>query len=192
MTVIAALRWRAPKAIPARSASERARLAALLAVLALAPLGAGAGELRPVKGAITAGDFMARDLSGRTVKFSELRGKVTLLNFWATWCPPCRKEMPSMEQLHREYRERGLVVLAVSQDKGPTREVQAFAQELKLSFAVWHDRDGIVGRQYSIPGVPASYVIGADGRIAYRVLGEYDWTSPEARRAVEALLAVRR
>jgi len=192
MTVIAALRRRAPKASPARSASAQANLAALLAVLALAPLGAGAGELRPVKGAITAGDFMARDLSGRTVKFSELRGKVTLLNFWATWCPPCRKEMPSMEQLHREYRERGLVVLAVSQDKGPTREVQAFAQELKLSFAVWHDRDGIVGRQYSIPGVPASYVIGADGRIAYRVLGEYDWTSPEARRAVEALLAVRR
>ena len=96
-----------------------------------------------------------------------------------------------MEQLHREYKERGLVVLAVSQDQGPIREVQAFAQELKLSFSVWHDRDGLVGRQYSIPGVPTSYLVGADGRIAYRALGEYDWSGPEARRAVERLLAAR-
>jgi len=166
-------------------------LTALLAALIAIPTAAAPGELKPVKGAIIAGDFVTQDLRGKPVRFAELRGKVVLLNFWATWCAPCRKEMPSMEQLHREYKERGLVVLAVSQDQGPIREVQAFAQELKLSFSVWHDRDGLVGRQYSIPGVPTSYLVGADGRIAYRALGEYDWSGPEARRAVERLLAAR-
>ena len=188
MTVISALRRRAPKGGPARSASKRARLAALLAVLAAAPALAGAGEFRPVKGAIIAADFTARDLTGRAVKFGELRGKVVLLNFWATWCPPCRKEMPSMEGLHQRYQDRGLVVLALSQDQASSKEVKAFLDGLKLTFAVWHDRDGLVGRQYSIPGVPASYLIGRDGRVAYRALGEYDWESGEAQRAVEALL----
>lgn len=188
MTVITTLRRRAPKASPARSASERARLAALVAMLALAPAAAGAGELKPVKGVITAGDFVARDLGGRAVRFGELRGKVVLLNFWATWCAPCRKEMPTMERLHQRYKDRGLAVLALSQDQASSHVVKVFVDELKLSFPVWHDRDGLVGRQYSIPGVPTSYLIGRDGRIAYRALGEHDWDGHEARRAVEALL----
>lgn len=161
-------------------------VAAMLAISATAL--AGRGELKPVKGAIQASDFVVRDLSGRAAKFGELRGKVVLLNFWATWCPPCRKEMPSMEALYRAYRDRGLVVLAVSQDQASSQEVKAFADALKLSFPVWHDRDGLIGRQYSVPGVPTSYLIGRDGRIAWRVLGEYDWLSPEARAAVETLL----
>jgi peroxiredoxin len=186
MTVIAALRRRARKASPARNA--RAGLAALLAALAFAPALVGAGELKAVKGALTAGDFVARDLAGRAVKFGELRGKVVLLNFWATWCPPCRKEMPAMERLHQRYKDRGLVVLALSQDQASSREVKAFVDGLELSFPVWQDRDGLVGRQYSIRGVPTSYLIGRDGRITYRALGEYDWDGDEARRAVEALL----
>lgn len=93
-----------------------------------------------------------------------------------------------MEGLHQRYRDRGLVVLALSQDQASSKEVTAFVDGLKLTFAVWHDRDGLVGRQYSIPGVPASYLIGRDGRIAYRALGEYGWDGDVARRAVEALL----
>ena len=93
-----------------------------------------------------------------------------------------------MEQLYRAYKDRGLVVLAVSQDQAPLATVRSFAEELKLSFPVWHDRDGLVGKQYSVPGVPASYLIGRDGRIAWRVLGEYNWYSPEAHAAVETLL----
>jgi peroxiredoxin len=186
MTVSAALRRRACKTSPGRSA--RASLAALLAALALAPALAGAGELKALKGPLTAGDFVARDLAGRAVKFGELRGKVVLLNFWATWCPPCRKEMPAMERLHQRYKDRGLVVLALSQDQASSQEVRAFVDDLELTFPVWHDRDGLVGRQYSIRGVPTSYLIGRDGRIAYRALGEYDWDGEAARRVVEALL----
>lgn len=93
-----------------------------------------------------------------------------------------------MERLHLAYRDRGLAVVAVSQDQAPLAAVRGFAEELGLTFPVWHDRDGLVGRQYGIPGVPASYLIGRDGRIAYKALGEYDWFSADAHAAVEALL----
>jgi len=167
------------------------RAALFAAALGAAAPVAAAGELKPLRASLAAGDFAARDLDGAAVRFAAFGGKVVLLNFWATWCPPCRKEMPAMEALHRAYQDRGLVVLAVSQDRVSSREVRAYVEGLALTFPVWHDRDGIVGRQYSIPGVPTSFLIGADGRIAYRVLGEYDWASAEARRAVEALLAAR-
>ncbi len=164
-------------------------LAAALTAFAAGPADAAKGELRPVKGAVTAADFMARDLHDRPARFRDVGGrKVVLLNFWATWCPPCRKEMPAMEQLYRTYKDRGLVVLAVSQDQSAPAEVRRFAEMLDISFPVWHDRDGLVGRQYNIPGVPTTYLIGADGRIAYKVLGEYDWFGSEARAAVETLL----
>lgn len=163
-------------------------IAALLAGFAATLATAAPGGLAPVKG-IVAADFIATDTEGRKQRFAAQRGKVVLLNFWATWCPPCRREMPAMEQLHRAYGERGLAVVAVSQDQAPLAAVRAFAAELGLSFPVWHDRDGLAGRLYGIPGVPVSYLIGRDGRIAYKVSGEYDWTSPEARAAVEALLA---
>jgi peroxiredoxin len=163
---------------------------ALLALFVLLiPVMAAAGALKPVKGSMLASDFVTRDLAGRTVRFNTFQGKVVLLNFWATWCSTCRKEMPSMEALHQAYQSKGLVVLAVSQDQVSVQAVQAYVDELKMSFPVWHDRDGLVGRQYGIPGVPMSYLIGADGRVAYRVTGDYDWFGTEARAAVESLLA---
>ncbi len=160
----------------------------LLAALAPAPAAAERGELRPLKGAMTAADFAVGDLDGKPVRFAALRGRVVLLNFWATWCPPCRKEMPSMERLYQAYKDKGLVVVALSQDQASAQTVKAFTDALKLGFPVWHDRDGLVGRQYGIPGVPTTFLIGRDGRIAYRVLGEYDWDGDEAHRAVERLL----
>ncbi len=160
-----------------------------LAVLAATPAAAESENLKPVKGTVTAGDFAALDLQGRTVRFGTLRGKVVLLNFWATWCPPCLKEMPAMERLHQAYKDRGLMVLGLSQDQASADKVRAFVDKLQVTFPIWHDRDGLVGRQYSIPGVPTSYLIGADGRIAYRALGEYDWSGPAARAAVELLLS---
>ncbi len=163
-------------------------LLVLVAVLAVCSDAAGAGQLHPVKGTVMAADFIVPDLDGGAMRFSTLQRKVVLLNFWATWCPPCRKEMPSMERLHQDYRERGLVVLALSQDQASARTVRAFVDELRITFPVWHDRDRSVSRQYSIPGVPTSYLVGRDGRIAYRVFGEYDWSLPEARAAVDALL----
>ena len=133
-------------------------------------------------------DFALPDLEAKTVKLSDFDGQVRIVDFWATWCPPCRREMPSMERLYRAYLDDGFVVVAVSIDRAPTGKVEAFVKKLELSFPVLHDRDERVARLYGIPGVPASYVIGARGRIAYRAAGEYDWFRPAARSAVEGLL----
>jgi thiol-disulfide isomerase/thioredoxin len=160
-------------------------LGAVLVLFAGAAL--AANELKLFSG--TAADFAAQNLQGKPVRFAAYRGKVVLLNFWATWCPPCRKEMPSMERLHRAYRERGLVVLAVSQDEAPLEDVRRFAVALGLTFPVWHDRDREAARHYSLPGVPTSYLIAADGQLAWRVLGEFDWDGREAHGAVELLLS---
>ncbi len=165
-------------------------VAALAAGLAAAQPGAATTKLQPIKGTVIAGDFVVKDLDGRRVRFRDFRGQVVLLNFWATWCPPCRKEMPSMERLHRAYAERGFTVVAVSVDTAAPPKIRAFLGQLEpaITFPVLHDRDSLVSRRYSVPGVPTSYLIDADGRIAYRALGEYDWFSPRAKEAVETLL----
>ncbi len=131
-----------------------------------------------------------RNEKGEAVHLSDFRGRVVLLNFWATWCPPCREEMPSMERLYRAYRDRGFTVVAVSVDTAAPPKIRSFLDELQpaITFPVLHDRDSLVARRYSVPGVPTSYLIDARGRIAYRALGEYDWFSPRAKEAVEALL----
>ncbi|MBI3148993.1 MAG: TlpA family protein disulfide reductase [Betaproteobacteria bacterium] len=158
----------------------------LLAVVIASGPSFAANALKPFSG--TATDFAAQDMQGKPVRFSAYRGKVVLLNFWATWCPPCRKEMPAMERLHRAYRERGLVVLAVSQDEAPLEDVRRFAASMELTFPVWHDRAREAAQHISVPGVPTSYLIAADGQLAYRVLGEYDWSGKEAIGVIELLL----
>ena len=145
-------------------------------------------ELRAVKRPIPATDFYLRDLDGKLVRLSDFHGKVLLLNFWATWCPPCRKEMPAMQQLYQAYRDKGLEIVAVSVDTTSPAELRAFVNELGLTFTVLHDRDSLVSRLYSNPGVPSSYLINAQGKLAYRVLGEYDWFGENAKNTVEKLL----
>ena len=141
-----------------------------------------------MKSPLPASAFMLRDLNGKLVSLGDFDGKVVLLNFWATWCSPCRKEMPAMEQLYQTYAAEGFVIVGVSVDQGAPGEVKAFAEQLKITFPILHDRDSIISRLYSNPGVPSSYLIDRQGRIAYRVLGEYDWFSAEAREAVKGLL----
>ena len=175
------------------SRGRRCVLALLLIAFGLAPASAPAGgRLKPIKGRVTAADFVLKDLSGKPERFRKFKGKVVLLNFWATWCPPCRVEMPSMERLYQTYRADGFVVVAISIDRAPAAKVKAFVKELGLSFPVLHDRDSSIARLYSVPGVPTSYLIGARGRIAYRAVGGYDWFGPAARSAVEGLLRARR
>ncbi|MBI3569694.1 MAG: TlpA family protein disulfide reductase [Gammaproteobacteria bacterium] len=160
----------------------------LLLVFALSPAASTAGALQAMKNPIPASAFMLRDVDGKLTSLTDFEGKVVLLNFWATWCANCRKEMPAMERLYQSLRADGFEIVAISVDQAPTEKVKAFAEELKLTFPVLHDRDSIISRLYSNPGVPISYLIDRQGRIVYRVLGEYDWYSPEARGAVKTLL----
>jgi len=163
----------------------------VILVFASAPAMAETGPhhlLKPLARSFTADDFSLKTLNGGKVGLNGLRGKAVLLNFWATWCPPCIKEMPSMESLYQQYRSRGLVVLAVSLDKTSPEGVKAFVDKLGLHFTVLLDPDGLTSALYSVSGVPYSFLINAEGQVMYKAAGAIDWVSPDARAAVEALL----
>jgi peroxiredoxin len=145
--------------------------------------------LRPSTPEVAA-DFALSDLSGRAVRLSALRGRVVLVNLWATWCPPCREEMPSMERLYQKMHDRGVELLAVSEDESEKREdVQAFVRDVNATFPVLLDPDREVGLLYGVWGYPETFVIDREGRVAERVIGPRKWDSPESVAAIEALLA---
>jgi cytochrome c biogenesis protein CcmG/thiol:disulfide interchange protein DsbE len=133
-------------------------------------------------------DFAVPDLSGQAVRLSALRGNVVLLNLWTTWCPPCREEMPSMERLFRRLRDRGFVLLAVSQDESGKAAVDPFVRDLGLTFPVLVDPEHQVGDRFQVWGYPESFLIDREGRVVERVIGPRDWDAPAQVEAVEALL----
>ena len=140
------------------------------------------------RGPALAPDFAVPDLAGQAVRLSGLRGKVVLLNLWTTWCPPCRDEMPSMERLYQKLRDRGFVLLAVSQDEGGKAAVEPFVRDLGLTFPVLVDPEHQVGDRYQVWGYPESFIIDREGRVVERVIGPRDWTSPQQVAALERLL----
>ena len=162
-------------------------------VLLLVTLGWGTssvGEERPPSPAVLfeAPDFTLSALSGASLGLAELRGKVVLLNFWATWCVPCRKEMPAIEALYRRYKDRGLEVLAVSLDKLSTTVVEAFVKEVGVTYRVALDPSWATARTYGVRGLPATFLIDRAGNVVMRELGERDWMEEAKQQAVEGLL----
>ena len=127
------------------------------------------------------------DTEGALHRLADYRGKTVLVNFWATWCEPCRAEMPSMERLRRALEGRPFAILAVNVGES-TRTARDFAQKLPVAFTVLLDRDGKVTRGWGARVLPASFVIGPDGAIRYSILGELDWSSQEVRGRIEALM----
>ncbi len=116
------------------------------------------------------------------------KGHVTLINLWATWCGPCRAEMPSIERLYQAYRDRGFRVAAVSVDEGGDEDVLAFGRQFDLTFDLLHDQSGNIQVAYQTDGLPQSILIGRDGRVDYMALGAVEWDSPAMRQRVEQLL----
>src|SRR5712692_3226403 len=137
---------------------------------------------------IPAPDFTLEDLSGKRVSLKNLKGKVVFLNFWATWCVPCRDEMPEMEKLHQELKGQGLEVVAVNfrDDKA---EVRKFLKELGLTFTVLLDKDGNVSEEYGVYSLPLSYFVNRKGEFVGKALGSRDWSSQEARLFLHRFLA---
>lgn len=152
----------------------------LVAVFGLAALHRRTPALAP--------DFAVPDLAGQAVRLSGLRGQVVLVNLWATWCPPCREEMPSMQKLYQRLKGRGFVLLAVSQDENGKAAVEPFVRDLGLTFPVLIDPEHQVGDRYQVWGYPESFLIDREGRIAERIIGPRDWASPDQVAAVERLL----
>jgi thiol-disulfide isomerase/thioredoxin len=132
-------------------------------------------------------DFTLPTLDGKNVTLSALKGSVVFLNFWATWCPPCRAEMPSMEVLYQRYRGKGLVFLAV--DIGEERgDVAEFMDTLGLSFPAALDSSGSVGGRYGVRGIPTTFIIDRQGQIILSTVGGRQWDTPAVFSAFDLLL----
>ena len=132
--------------------------------------------------------FSLPDLTGKKIQLKSYRGKLVFLNFFATWCGPCRKEMPGMEQLFRAYRDKGLVVLAVNMEQS-AKTVRPFVQELKLSFPVLLDAEGSVSHDYGIRALPVSFLVGRDGNLLWRAMGGREWDTLEMQRYIGQVAA---
>lgn len=123
-------------------------------------------------------DFELPDLQGNPVRLSSFQGKVVFLNFWATWCGPCREEMPSMQALYEELQNEGLEIVAVNLQENQ-KAVQAFVDKLELSFTVVIDKTGQVGSAYGAASIPISYIIDRRGYVIGGAIGGRNWDTPE-------------
>ena len=147
---------------------------------------------RPVEVGQDAPTFSAVNLkTGDTVSLQRAyKGQVVLVNLWATWCVPCRNEMPAMERLYKELGPKGLKIAAVSVDEGDTKDVIAFADEFGLTFDILHDGDGSVQKAFQTIMFPESFLIDRNGVIVKKVIGEHPWGSDSSREAIAQLMGI--
>ena len=155
-------------------------------------------RVQPVTTGTVAPDFEVKDLGGGLARLSDHSGEVVLVNIWATWCLPCRVEMPSMEHLYQQVGEEGFEIMAVSIDAGlglldkdgqVGGNIQAFADSLGLTFPMLHNPSGGIQRLYRTTGVPETFLIGKDGIIYKKVAGGTEWDAPQHKELIQRLLA---
>ena len=125
-------------------------------------------------------------LDGKPAKLSDLRGRVVVLNFWATWCPPCVEEMPSLERLHQQMAGRGVVVLGVSVDED-AEAYEKFLREWRITFPTYRDPSKKIAAAYETVRYPETYIIGTDGRVARKIIAVQRWDSAEMMQYLEQL-----
>ena len=155
-------------------------------ILSVVAATAAAADLKAWDGGATP-PLALEDLAGKRHSLDDYRGKVVLVNFWATWCEPCRAEMPSMNALRRSLQGRPFEVLAVNLAE-PVSRIEKYLETMPLGFPLLRDRDSSVAKAWRARVLPASYLIGRDGRIRYFAYGEVDWTSAPVRERVTQLL----
>jgi thiol-disulfide isomerase/thioredoxin len=170
--------------------------ALVLSVLMLVPLAVDPAHppdplatllVQPLPEPLPAPALSLRGMDGRPLRLDDLKGQVVFLNFWATWCVPCRQEMPAMERLYQNYRERGFAVVAVNFRESKA-EIQRFVKELSLSFPVGMDAEGTGAHAFGVRGLPVTYLLGRDGRILWKAIGSREWNSPASRAYFEKIL----
>jgi thiol-disulfide isomerase/thioredoxin len=160
-------------------------LMAVAMSLLLVAVGHAAGF--EARAATPAPELKARDMSGALKTLASYRGKVVVLNYWATWCPPCQHEMPSMERLRAKMGGRPIEIVAVNSVE-PAKEVNAFLSKMKLGFPVLLDPDGSNTRRWKVFALPTSFLLDAKGRVRYVLTGPTEWDEGEALQIVESLL----
>ena len=132
-------------------------------------------------------DFSGLTADSRRVSLASLQGKVLLLNFWASWCPECRPEMPMFERLHREFSAQGLAVVGINAREG-TSSIREYAKELGLTFPLILDPSGKINSAYGVIGLPTTFLIGRDGRAVALAIGPREWDGKAARAVIQTLL----
>ncbi len=164
-------------------------IVSLTVVVFLAPV-FGADKLAWGKELVRAPGFTLPNLQGQSVSLDEYTGQVVLLNFWATWCRDCAKEMPEFETLYQAYQKKGLAVLAIALDKEGRPAVETFLQHehLELTYPILLDPEGVAARSYRLSWVPVTVVIGRDGQIIETILGARPWGEEEVMNSIEQLL----
>jgi cytochrome c biogenesis protein CcmG, thiol:disulfide interchange protein DsbE len=164
--------------------------AAALFLAALQPAGCGDGaRFGPVRVGDPAPAYAEARLDGEREALSAYHGRPVLLNVWATWCHPCREEIPALEALHREYAPRGLAVLGVSIDQGgQEQQIREFLAEYGASYGIWLDPSGDVQSTFSTIGVPTTYLIGPTGTVLWTHVGPVREDDAELRRLIEESL----
>ena len=138
-------------------------------------------KYEPLKIGMAAPDFSLPDMAGKRQQLSDYRGKVVFLNFWATWCKPCKEEMPSMQTMWENFKNEDFVILAVSMDRVTTKkDIPTFIESMRLTFPVLTDSWGQTDKRYKLMGVPETYIIDQDGVLREKIIGPRDWTSRES------------
>ena len=133
-------------------------------------------------------EFTLPSLSGKQIKLTDFRGNVVLMNFFATWCPPCREEMPTIEAVFEAYQHRNFVVLGIAGDVEGEEIVEPFVKTHKLTFPVALDSASRVSQQYFVRSIPTIYLFDRHGRVAAKIMGGGDWNSEQAKAVIEELL----
>ena len=142
----------------------------------------------PPRNEMPAPDFTLQTSNGNSVSLSDFKGKAVLLNFWATWCVPCKKELPSMQRLYDFLKKDGIEVIAISIDRDQRERVNQYVKDYRLTFPVLLDPSQKVRKSYFIMGLPTSYLIGGDGKLKGFVSGEREWDSPTAKKMFSTLI----
>lgn len=178
-----------------RPATERRTAIAFLLLLASGlavaqtPVPELSHELNRLPTPVAAPAFALQDMDGRTHALKDYLGKVVMINFWATWCPPCRREMPSMESVYQELRDGPFVVLAVNEWETPDHVFPWIGQlDLFPEFPILFDRDGAVSEAYGVKGLPTTVLVDREGNIVYRAVGGRDFDHPEVKGLIRALM----
>ena len=136
-------------------------------------------------------EFSLPALEGKAISLSSYRGKVVMVHFWATWCPPCVEELPALERLYRAYFGKDLEVLAVSVDEGGAGAVGQFMRKNGFALPVLLNPDQSVSRQYGTFKFPETYLVDREGIVRRKIIGAADWTSPEAQKFVQAMVGAK-
>ena len=148
-------------------------LSAVVIAMGVTPRGNGGPAVSSL-----APDFELKDLAGNLVRLSDYRGKVVFLNFWATWCPPCREEIPSIQALGKNFTWEKFKIVAVSLDRVSTAAVKDFAAKNNISFLVLHDTDGAAAEKYRVLSIPTTFILDRNGVVIKKYIGSRNWQDP--------------